>query len=62
MAKKKTHRMECGHCGDIMTSDAPCCREHSKALAKESLNLCTACGKYFDTKKELAGHSHKEAA
>jgi hypothetical protein len=25
-------------------------------------NFCAVCGKYFETKAELASHSHKEAA
>lgn len=62
MAKKKKDDMECRWCKLIMTHKDPCCDEHREALAKQSFNLCTVCDKYFDTKKELREHSHKEAA
>ncbi len=61
MAKKKDD-MECRWCHAIMTHEGPCCDEHREALAKQSFNLCAVCDKYFDTKKELCEHSHKEAA
>lgn len=63
MAKKKKEPARYKSCGHkLENAHNTVCEKHRKASAKEKFNLCTVCDKYFETKAELASHSHKEAA